>query len=109
MSNIYYSPEKFGLTQVACIDFSDGDYQFSYLAVWKDSEGNLYYAEDSGCSCPAPFEDFNGIESLTRVQSAKEIVSRMKYRAEESPYDYESGRIKAEVADFKSKVKRGEI
>jgi hypothetical protein len=66
--NIYYSPEKLGLSTVAEIDWSDGCYQFDLRVVWKhDASGVLYTARDSGCSCPSPFEDYNGIESLERV------------------------------------------
>ena len=57
MSNIYYSPEKFGLEAVAQIEYSDRDYVFDIRIVWKDKNGKLYTARDSGCSCPVPFED----------------------------------------------------
>lgn len=106
--DVYYNPEKFGLTIVETFDFSDGYYQFDYLAVWKDEAGNLFYAEDSGCSCPSPFESM-GLPDLTRVQSADEIVSRLEYRAKEMWQGSETARIAAEIADFKSKVKRGEV
>ena len=37
----------------------DRDYEFHILSVWRDERtGHLYYAEDSGCSCPTPFEDY---------------------------------------------------
>lgn len=105
-NNVYYSPEKFGLTQVECIDFSDGCYQFDYLVVWKDAEGRLFYAEDSGCSCPSPFETM-GMPELTRVQDAMEIVSRMEQKLKDG-YREEPG-VAQSIADFKSKVKRGDI
>lgn len=109
--NVYYDPEKFGLTTVASIDFSDGCYQFDYLVVWKDAEGRLFYAEDSGCSCPMPFE-YVGMPDLTRVQDAMEIVSRMEHRLDsvrDSWSSFEAPRIAQEIADFKSKVKRGDV
>lgn len=57
-SNIYYSPEKFGLETVGDIDFDD-DYGFDIFVVWRETAtGRLGYGEDSGCSCPSPFEDF---------------------------------------------------
>lgn len=108
--DVFYDPEKFGLTSVETIDFSDGSYQFDYLAVWKDGDGNLYYAEDSGCSCPSPFDGM-GLPDLTRVQDAMEIVSRMEYRLSEMGdwYSGEKRRVEAEIADFKSKIKRGDL
>jgi hypothetical protein len=66
--NIYYSPEKFGLTQVGMIDWSDGNYQFDYTVVWQDNAGNFFYGDDAGCSCPLPFEN-SGVNYLTALTS----------------------------------------
>lgn len=66
-SNIYYSPEKFRLEQVAMIDYSDGDYCFDYRVIWRHLDtGVLYTARDSGCSCPSPFESYTNLHSLDR-------------------------------------------
>jgi hypothetical protein len=65
MANIYYDPDKFGLTPVGEIDWSSGSYEFDYTVVWKrDLDGRFVYAEDSGCSCPVPFES-TGVDDLT--------------------------------------------
>ena len=48
--NIYYSPEKFGLTQIASIDYSTGSYEFDDRIVWQDASGKLWTDRDSGCS-----------------------------------------------------------
>lgn len=65
MNSIYYNPEEFGLTTVGQIDWDNGDdYGFSMIVVWKDKDGKLYWASDSGCSCPSPFEDFYKIDQL---------------------------------------------
>lgn len=66
-SNVYYHPEKHGLTVVAEIEYSDACYQFDTRVVWKDAEGNFYTARDSGCSCPTPFEEYTTIESLEKA------------------------------------------
>lgn len=58
MANLYYDPEYFGLTIVGMAEDPEGSYEFSMFVVWKDAKGTLYWADDSGCSCPAPFEDF---------------------------------------------------
>jgi len=58
-TNIYSSPEKFGLEVFAELEYSGMNYMFDTLVVWKDFEGNLFYAQDSGCSCPIPFETFD--------------------------------------------------
>lgn len=65
--DVYYSPEKFGLTPIAEIDYSSGHYEFDIRCVWKHENGKLLTARDSGCSCPSPFEDYSDIESLEEV------------------------------------------
>lgn len=59
MTTVYYSPEDYGLQTVGNLDEDGLDYEFHILAIWKDEEGRIYWAEDSGCSCPSPFEDFH--------------------------------------------------
>lgn len=65
-SNPYYHPEKCGLEKVAELDFSSGCYEFDITAVWvlKDAPGKFYWASDSGCSCPSPFESYYEIEQF---------------------------------------------
>lgn len=62
--SIYYSPEKFGLATIGEIDWSSGSWEFDYTVVWqRESDGRFVYAEDSGCSCPSPFEN-TGVDEL---------------------------------------------
>jgi hypothetical protein len=65
--NPYYSPEKFDLTPVDEIEYSDGCYNFDTRVVWKHSSGKLYTARDAGCSCPSPFEDYRSLEDLDEL------------------------------------------
>lgn len=66
MSNIYYTPEAFGLTIVAMVE-REPNYDFDMVVVWKDQDGNAYWGQDSGCSCPSPFEDYHTVDSLERL------------------------------------------
>jgi hypothetical protein len=60
MTTIYYSPEDYGLEVVGHLEQPDMSYEFHILGVWKDTKtGRIFWAEDSGCSCPIPFEDFH--------------------------------------------------
>lgn len=101
--DIYYSPEKFDLEVVGEIDFSSGSYEFDLTVVWRDTEtGALYYADDSGCSCPSPFE-YQGRDSLTRVTRTQDLIDHFEDRKRDS-YDYDpsdeysaASRIDAEV------------
>lgn len=63
----YFQPEKFDLTPIAEIDYSDGEYRFDIRVVWKHKDGKLYTARDSGCSCPSPFEDYLKLEDLEEL------------------------------------------
>jgi len=68
MTSPYYNPEQFGLTIVASEDIA-GSYEFDMLIVWKDINEDYYYATDSGCSCPIPFEDVSGVQDITRIEA----------------------------------------
>jgi hypothetical protein len=65
MSNVYYAPEKFGLTAFGQVD-DGGPYEFDLFVVWTSGDdSNVLWGTDSGCSCPSPFED-TGINDLSR-------------------------------------------
>jgi hypothetical protein len=77
---IYSSPEKYGLELVGEVDFSDGNYQFDLTVVFRDRDtGALFYGSDSGCSCPAPFEDVGrpGLIPATVHEIAAYLQSRL--------------------------------
>ena len=77
MKNIYYSPEKFGLELVDSHQLSDEPYSFDMLAIWRDTRDHtiMYYEQDSGCSCPTPFEGLQ-VADLSRfsLEEVEEIV-----------------------------------
>ena len=69
-NNPYYHPEKFGLVTVAELEMRERNYDFWIVAVWRHTEtGKLYWASDSGCSCPSPFEDYHSLDDLTPLSS----------------------------------------
>lgn len=58
--NIYYNPKNCGLEIVATLDEPDLSYEYNTFLVVKDIyTGRLFYATDSGCSCPTPFENYH--------------------------------------------------
>ena len=69
----YYNPEEHGLTPVGEISWTDEPYQFDLTVVWKDGQGLYYWASDSGCSCPEPFEYlvFADLETGSRYDLAE--------------------------------------
>jgi hypothetical protein len=62
--DVYNNPEKFKLEIVFDTDHGES-YEFDIFAVWRDANGDLYYATDAGCSCPSPFENYTSLADLT--------------------------------------------
>lgn len=88
MSNVYYNPEKFGLTTVGELDYSSGSYEFNYTVVWVDDQKNLYYDDDWGCSCPSPFEGV-GLNDLTKA-TVEQLHGHLRARQKDAYGDYVS-------------------
>lgn len=81
--NLYYSPEKFGLEQIGEVVWREPDYSFDFLVLWRRAETErFYFDEDSGCSCPSPFENAT-LESLTQVESLRALKAHLRARTRE--------------------------
>jgi hypothetical protein len=79
VSDVYYNPEQYGLMTVGEISFDDDSYQFDMGVVWWHPERHVFfYAEDSGCSCPPPFEDFYAIESLGQPLDLAALTAKLR-------------------------------
>jgi hypothetical protein len=78
--NPYYDPEKLELELVS-YDEPNLSYQYNTLCFWATKDGRIYSASDSGCSCPIPFEDYEGetqdevLQKLERVGSVVQAES----------------------------------
>lgn len=84
MNNVYYSPHGFGLDTVCQVEWDGGDdYGFDLTVVWFHEESGVYFWDsDSGCSCPSPFEDVTGLESLhsgTGGAAINELADRLEH------------------------------
>lgn len=72
--NIYYHPEKHGLTLLGEVDTADS-YEFCKLVVWRrDADGAMFWATDQGCSCPSPFEDCASVDQLDAIADVAVFV-----------------------------------
>lgn len=77
--DVYHSPEHFGLEIVGQLELAEPDYSFNYGVVWYRPETErFYYAEDSGCSCPSPYEDYTSIESLGKPMTLAELKAELR-------------------------------
>lgn len=82
MTNIYYGASDFGYELLAELDDeqSRDDYGFDILAVWRRlSDGALFWGQDSGCSCPSPFEDYTDPSGSTWIQPI--VKTRAEFEA----------------------------
>jgi len=85
MSNIYYSPDEYGVHVFGEVDLAEPYYSFDLLVVWRDASRSFYFATDSGCSCPAPFENVRSVEDLEGPMKAAELVKFLE------TFEYEWG------------------
>jgi len=62
--DIYNQPEHFGIKPIGEFEWSQPDYSFDFTVVWQSTEDPslFYWARDSGCSCPSPFESYTTLE-----------------------------------------------
>lgn len=72
--NPYYDPESLGLTIVTSGDDPEAFYSFDMFVVWTDGK-DLFYGQDSGCSCPTPFDEFEP-EKATGKQQIYRAIDR---------------------------------
>lgn len=64
------------------VQWGEADYNFDLTRVYRHTEtGELFYAEDSGCSCPSPFEDTTE-EDLHRIERMQDWYAHVTYRTE---------------------------
>lgn len=79
MADIYYSPEQFGLEIVKELDDPSADYSFDKFVVWiRKKDGVLFYGQDSGCSCPSPFEGVTSVQGLSELKNMKAFEQELR-------------------------------
>lgn len=75
----YEDHETLGLKFVDEFDFREPDYSFDLYRVMFDVNRKMYrVGEDSGCSCPSPFEDFNSDADWGEPLTAKAVVAAVR-------------------------------
>jgi hypothetical protein len=88
--DVYHQPEHFGLTPIGSIDDPNASYSFDDLIVWQHTDGRIFWAQDAGCSCPSPFEDFTSLNQLNLVTEDTWGDFEAAVREHCAPYDWES-------------------
>lgn len=84
--DIYYRPESHGVTCVGQVEWGSHHW-FDLTAVWVDADKRLYWADDTGCSCPMPFDYVKSLEDLqtgTLQQLAEHLRERQAHSRKSS-------------------------
>ena len=75
-NNPYYNAAEFGLEDLGSIQWGEPSWNFDLTNVWRD--GDVYFvASDSGCSCPSPFENYEGRKDLGPELTLKEAAGTL--------------------------------
>lgn len=108
MNNIYYNPEAFGLELVGEIEWRECYYEFDFLAVWKEKRGQYWIGQDSGCSCPSPFEDVTDINELDGPYNKDGLRKRLdwlvKDQVENGYGSYPESELKKSASEILSRL-----
>lgn len=78
------------------IEWDDESYQFNMTGVFHHKPtGALFYATDSGCSCPSPFEDMtvDRLKPLARMQDWLDHVEECSGDLKRDEEDVRLGRL----------------
>lgn len=106
-NDIYYNPEKFGLEIVGQFDWAEPDYSFDLCVVWKEKRGRYWVGNDSGCSCPSPFEYVKDINELDGPYTKEGLRKRLNYLVEENSrgsYGVSKAVLKRETSEILSRL-----
>ncbi len=74
----YYGYDQFvGFTKLDEIEWDNNSYEFNITGIWvKDDDGTVWTADDSGCSCPTPWENTDTLERLFSIEPLEERYKR---------------------------------
>lgn len=79
-------------SRIAEVDWDSEPYTFDMTRVYVEAgTGKLYYATDSGCSCPTPFEDAttDDLKPIARIQDWHDhVVARTVIADPDDEYQY---------------------
>ena len=78
--SVYNNPAKFGFRIVESSWEPDACYRFNAVILFEDLDTGLkWFASDSGCSCPRPFENVRGTSDMTPHKGHEQEYADRKY------------------------------
>lgn len=101
---MYYGDLPDGVTFIGDIEWDDEAYQFNMTGIWKTKRGEYWIGDDSGCSCPSPFEDFHSVDDLDGPHNKASLRSALEYRLSEGHCRSEA-ELRKEVSDLLDSLK----
>ena len=97
--NVYYHPEEHDLVLVS--EFDAGErYEFDITVVWHEAGVGYYIGTDSGCSCPTPFENYDGKADLTGPLTKVQVLEEVKNLNEDHQEEQDFGEFINEIFNF---------
>lgn len=107
MMNPEYEADKLGL-EVLTVDEPDLSYEYNILmfARKKGETGAIYIASDSGCSCPTPFEEYEG-ENADQVLAKMDKVTTLEDAQRKFDEWNKHSLVMATADEFPRQVLRG--
>ncbi len=81
--NPYYSPEKLGLESIS-FNQPDLSYEYNIFVIFKTPDRRFFFAVDSGCSCPTPFEDYESetmdetVQQMTQIADVEDAKGQLR-------------------------------
>lgn len=100
--SIEYKPEEWGVEILEHLTDPHACYDFQDFLIGVDIEtGDVFYVEDQGCSCPAPFENVQGPDDVSWVRTLSDYRQFQKdletynkgYYSDETETKYDPVRI----------------
>lgn len=102
--DIYSNPESFGIEKVGEFDLSEPDYSFDIMAIWrrKQEDGTYEYGwlDDSGCSCPSPFETFYSVDDINWEGNPFALTVAFDQYLDESGYRSDADKSRSRMEFF---------
>ena len=74
--NPYYSPKNLGLEMIS-FEEPGLSYEYNTAIFVRTQDGRVFMASDSGCSCPTPFESYEG-ETQDEVTQKMERIGNFE-------------------------------
>lgn len=104
--NVYCSPQCFGLAVVAELEDPEACYTFNTFVAWQHEDGRLFWSSDTGCSCPAPFEDVVTLDDLTTGTAEELTADALSWVNDVSEYAIQPATRETATADAHGLIRK---